>query len=203
VNFTFSKAYLLTYSSDDNKKYKGLRLYYVYKDNSILGQYFRHGNEHFFSCQDQKIQIQSTEKWYKRAQYTIINDQNSQPIGEFIVPQFYNDSFNHYPEVPYTNPYLKIMLLGAEYEFRREKPEINYWLPDSKTWGHYCFAIYNKQNVPVVDYSFKIENPLLDGSISFDNALDGKIEAEEEHVLLVFTGFFLMELFFDDQNRSG
>lgn len=203
MNLKFSKSYLSTYESDDHVRYKGLRLYYVYKDNSLLGQYFRHGNKQFYKFQDKQVRIESTEKWYKKPHFKIIDEHDNQVMGEFVLPQYYNSSIGHYPEVPYSNPYLKIILFNTEYDFRRHARVTKYRLFNRSTWGHYSFGLYNKQDECVVNYTFKIEKPMLDGEIMPDNNLEGHVSFDEDQYDLLFAGFFLLEKFFDDQNRSG
>ncbi|MEO6229278.1 MAG: hypothetical protein ABJB11_10930 [Ferruginibacter sp.] len=169
----------------------------------MIGRFFRQGTKQFYSIRGKQFRIESTEKWYKKANYKIINEQNNERVGEYILAYPYNDTIYHYPDVPYTNPYLKVVKNEREFEFRRLKPEVAYWLFDSTTWGHYSFGLYDKENECVVKYSFNIEKPLSDGSIIFNNNLEGSIESDESNLLLSFAGIFLLERFFDDQHKSG
>lgn len=203
MDFSFSKSYLTSYLSDDGILYKGLRLYYVYQDKNLLGHYFRQGNKQFFNYQNDKYKVESTKIGYKKEHYKIVDENSGEVIGEYFLPHPYNATFSHYPDVPYTDPYLKVFISGSEYELRRQLPETEYRLFDSKTWGHFRFGLYDKQNLCSVNYVFKIENPLLDGSIIFNNNLEGVIENSENNLLLMFAGLFLLERFFDDQDRSG
>jgi hypothetical protein len=169
----------------------------VYKGNSLLGQYFRHGRKQFFRTQDQIIRIESKEKWFKEPHYRIINELTGAIIGKYIIPWVYNDTFHHYPEVPYTNPYLKIILHDMEYEFRRsDLKQIIGCL--TRIPGEIMPLLCMTGNACAVKYAFKVDGSIL----SSYSALEGNIEAEENNLLLLIAGLFLLEVFFDGRNSS-
>lgn len=96
---------------------------------------------------------------------------------------------------------MKVVLEDEEYIFKRQRPEVEYRLFDSKTWGYYAFSLYDTWGLSVVGYTFKIQKPLLDGTISTFSNIEGDIKADENKVHLMFPGFFLLEQFFDLRSR--
>jgi len=185
--------------TDDNRKFKNLCIYYVHKDNALLGKYFRHGSEHFFSYGEEEFRIEKQAGEKRR--FYIIDSKSEQVQGSLNIPKNYN--FSYYPDVPYPEGFLQLILGENKYEFRREKPEKGYWLFDKTTWGLYRFGLYDKDNACTLVYDFGIDNALLDTTIRYDNTLSGNIETHEENYLLLFAGFYLLEYFFDVMIRAG
>lgn len=74
VGFSFSRFYLRKHYTDDGTLYKGVKLYNVYNGKDLYGQYFRHGNKHYYKLNGNSFEIESIEKWYKKPQYKIINE---------------------------------------------------------------------------------------------------------------------------------
>lgn len=200
MSLTFSRSYLSSYTSEDNRNFKDLRLYYVYKDNSLLGQYFRNGDEHFFYYPGHRSKIEIIGKLFEKKSYQLIDESNQQTIGKFEIPGSYNTSPYHYPEVPYSDPYPKLIMGENAFEFRREKQKVEYWLFDKNTWGYYNFALYDNNRDPKLSYDFRVEDPPLNAAIRKYHNLEGSIEPANADHMLLFAGFFLLENFID---RSG
>jgi len=122
-----------------------------------------------------------------------MDEQTKELIGSFIIPRYFNDTYYHYPEANYSTPYMKVILQGVEYTFRRERPEVEYQLLDKNTWGYYAFSLYDGKGISVAAYTLKIEQPLLDSSISMFCNMEGNIKAGEDNIHLLFAGLLLME----------
>jgi len=201
VGFSFSRFYSGTYYADNGTLYKNAGVYNLYKDNNIFGQYFHYGSKHLYTFTDNRIKVVSIAKWYKKPDFKIINEQTNEIIGSFIIPTYYNDTYYHYPEVPYSNPYMKVVLYDAEYTFKRERPKVEYSLFNAHTWGYYAFSLYNMHGISLATYTLKVEKPLLNGSISAYSNIEGNIRTTESNIHLLFAGFFLIEQLVD--SRAG
>lgn len=193
VAFSFLRFYSNTYYTNDGMLYKRVVVYNIYKEKDLLGQYFHSGSRHSYRFAGSYFKIVSTAKWYERPDFKITDQQTNEVISSLVIPRYYNDTFYNSPETIYSNPFMKVVLQGAAYTFMRERPEVEYCLFDKKTWGHYAFSLHDIKGVSAAAYTFKIEQPLLDGSISTFCNMEGDITACNDNIHLLFAGLFLLE----------
>jgi len=84
VNFPFTKTYLPTYYAEDNIRYKSVRFYKVYKDNYLSGQYFRHRSKQFFTYQDCKVKIHSSQNYTHSETWLELNTEDVDNATDYL-----------------------------------------------------------------------------------------------------------------------
>jgi len=166
---------------ETGKIIKNCKLYNVLNGDTKVGLFYSGDNYSFVDFNEQKIRIDQNKRFFKRSEYTFLNQYTRELLGHFEIPNgVYLGEMNS-----------KLHLLdGPTYQwtqnYSQERPF------RSRASNIYSFDLVSKEHNIV--YYGKMTPDIAVNYINPDQVFDGEIQSTDESLLLpILIGIYIME----------
>ena len=187
----------------DDKPYRQLRLYKVFRDEGqIVGQFFYYTDEQYFIFDDTQISIEVILKLFKKTKYNLLDKKKQIQIGDYEI--FGGFGINRFwQDVPST-PTGLINIGYKKYNFRRIPAEVENSFFKKATWGYCKFRLYETKGNEFYEYSLKMDIPVLSKAhFTKYRPFVGEIESNSENLLIILAGLYLMDIEFEFEDTKN
>jgi len=195
MELNFSKEIISEYNLTGYGILNQCRLYKVYKDNFLLGNFFCADEVALFAYEENKkdFKIEILRKLWKQSAYTIYNQKDNLQVGHYDINSFDN---NHNV----------VGILCIEKQIYNSKPltpempeNLNFF--SSAARGHFKLKVFSEYEDVV--YSIKINLPSIYTGREDLLPGNGKIQMSSDNLFLMFSGLFLLEEFLWHGSKRG
>lgn len=189
--YTFTKEILNDPLTNTNSPHSQLCLYKIIdNEGNTAAQFHYYPKKQFIEIDSQEITVSVIEKFFKKTQYLLID--NNQPVGEY---KFIDSAMRlFWQDVP-SEPNGILTFNDMVFNFRRVPAAVRALRFKKDTWGFYKFRLYGINGDTYAEYTLKMDQLTWQryGHIPFT----GAIETNADNIMIVVSAFYLMERVFE------